>query len=70
MPKGPVEGVVSAHRAGYGFARVEGMTDSVFIPPFAMVGLMHGDTIRLTVKRDSTGRFSADVLGVVEHGVR
>ncbi|MCW5571138.1 MAG: ribonuclease R, partial [Steroidobacteraceae bacterium] len=70
MPKGPVEGVVSAHRAGYGFARVEGMTDSVFIPPFAMAGLMHGDTIRLTVKRDSTGRFSADVLGVVEHGVR
>ena len=70
MAKGPVEGIVSAHRAGYGFARVEGMTDSVFIPPFAMAGLMHGDTIRLTVKRDSTGRFSADVLGVVEHGVR
>ncbi|HNR91771.1 MAG TPA: hypothetical protein PKO41_05005, partial [Dokdonella sp.] len=54
MAKGIVEGVVSAHRAGYGFARIEGMTDSAFIPPFAMAGLMHGDRIRLTVKRDAT----------------
>ena len=70
MPKGPVEGTVSAHRAGYGFARVEGMTDSVFIPPFAMSGLMHGDRIRLTVKRDGTGRFSGEAISVVERGVR
>jgi ribonuclease R len=70
MARGVVEGVVSAHRAGYGFARVEGMTDSAFIPPFAMAGLMHGDRIRLTVKRDSSGRYTGEVLGVVEHGVR
>jgi ribonuclease R len=70
MPKGPVEGTLSANRAGFGFARVEGMTDSVFIPPFAMAGLMHGDRIRITVKRDNTGRYSGEVLGVVERGVR
>lgn len=70
MPQGPVEGTVSAHRAGYGFARVEGMTDSVFIRPAAMSALMHGDRIRLTVSRDHSGRFSGEVLGVVEHGVR
>ena len=70
MAQGPVEGVVSANRAGYGFARVEGMTDSVFIPPFAMAGLMHGDRIRLTVRRDRDGRFAGEVLGIVEHGVR
>ncbi|MBV6417174.1 MAG: Ribonuclease R [Steroidobacteraceae bacterium] len=70
MAQGPVEGTVSAHRAGYGFARVEGMTDSVFIRPAAMSMLMHGDRIRLTVKRDHTGRYSGEVLGVVAHGVR
>jgi len=70
MAQGAVEGVVSAHRSGYGFARVEGMTDSVFIPPFAMAGLMHGDRIRLTVKRDRDGRYSGEVLGIVAHGVR
>ena len=33
-----VEGTVSAHRAGYGFVRVEGMKDSVFLPPREMRG--------------------------------
>ena len=27
------EGTVSAHRAGYGFVRVEGLKDGVFLPP-------------------------------------
>jgi ribonuclease R len=68
-PRGRVEGVVSAHRAGYGFARVEGMTDSVFLPPPQMSGLMHGDRIELTVERERDGRYSGDVVRVVERGV-
>ena len=42
-----VEGTVSANRAGYGFVRVEGMTDSVFLPPREMRGVMHGDRVRV-----------------------
>ena len=32
-PAAVVEGIVSANRAGYGFLRVEGSKDSVFLPP-------------------------------------
>jgi ribonuclease R len=66
---GAVEGTVSAHRAGYGFVRVEGMKDSVFLPPPEMRGLMHGDRVRVAVSRDDRGRFSGEVREVVSRGV-
>jgi ribonuclease R len=66
---GLVEGTVSAHRAGYGFLRVEGATDSVFLPPREMRGLMHGDRARVRVSRDSSDRWLGEVEGVVARGV-
>jgi ribonuclease R len=66
---GVVEGQVSAHRAGYGFVRVEGMKDSVFLPPPQMRGVMHGDRLRVRISRDATNRWSGSVEQVVEHGV-
>lgn len=66
---GVVEGTVSAHRAGYGFLRVEGANDSVFLPPREMRGLMHGDRARVRVSRDSSDRWLGEVEGVVARGV-
>ncbi|MFZ0500279.1 MAG: ribonuclease R [Steroidobacteraceae bacterium] len=66
---GVVEGQVSAHRAGYGFLRVEGMKDSVFLPPPEMRGVMHGDRLRVRLSRDASNRWSGSVEQVVEHGV-
>jgi ribonuclease R len=66
---GLVEGTVSAHRAGYGFLRVEGATDSVFLPPREMRGLMHGDRALVRVSRDSSDRWLGEVEGVVSRGV-
>ena len=66
---GVVEGQVSAHRAGYGFLRVEGMKDSVFLPPPQMRGVMHGDRLRVRLSRDASNRWSGSVEQVVEHGV-
>jgi ribonuclease R len=66
---GVVEGQVSAHRAGYGFLRVLGMKDSVFLPPPEMRGVMHGDRLRVRLSRDATNRWSGSVEQVVEHGV-
>ncbi len=66
---GVVEGQVSAHRAGYGFVRVEGMKDSVFLPPPEMRGVMHGDRLRVRISRDASNRWSGSVEQVVEHGV-
>ncbi len=62
-------GVVSAHRAGYGFLRVEGMKDSVFLPPPQMRGVMHGDRLHVRLTRDADDRWSGTVEDILEHAV-
>jgi ribonuclease R len=64
------EGVLSANRAGYGFVRTEALTDSVFLPPPEMKGLMHGDRVRIEVRSDGQGRYIGQVISVVERGVQ
>ncbi|HYL70886.1 MAG TPA: ribonuclease R [Candidatus Dormibacteraeota bacterium] len=64
-----VEGTVSANRAGYGFVRVEGLKESVFLPPPEMRGVMHGDRLRVKVTRDGSDRWSGTVQAVLERGV-
>jgi len=41
----------SANRAGYGFLRVEGLKDSVFIPPPEMRGVMTVTALRVRLSR-------------------
>ena len=69
QPGKAVEGVVSAHRAGYGFVRVEGMKDSVFLPPNQMRGVMHGDRLRVRLQRDASNRWLGAVEQIVNRGV-
>jgi ribonuclease R len=64
-----VEGTVSANRAGYGFLRVEGFKESVFLPPPEMRGVMHGDRLRAKVQQDASGRWAGVVERVLERGV-
>jgi ribonuclease R len=64
------DGTVSATRAGYGFVRSEDLTESVFLPPGQMRGLMHGDRVRIEVRGDSQGRYLGEVLEVLERGVQ
>ena len=66
---GLVEGMVSANRAGYGFLRVEGFKDSIFLPPPEMRGVMHGDKLRVKVTRAADDRWSGTVDAVLERGV-
>ena len=68
-PGATVEGIVSANRAGYGFLRVEGFRESIFLPPPQMRGVMHGDRLRVRVSRDSDDRWSGTVEQVLERGV-
>lgn len=68
-PGSTVEGTVSANRAGYGFLRVEGLKDSVFIPPGEMRGVMHGDKLRVRLSHDASERWLGEVEKVVERGV-
>ncbi len=64
-----VEGHVSAHRAGYGFLRIEGMKESVFLPPPQMRGVMHGDRVSVRLARDAANRWLGAVEEVLEHAV-
>jgi ribonuclease R len=60
---------VSAHRAGYGFVRVDGLKDSVFLPPMQMRGVMHGDRVRVSLARDSSDRWLGRLEEVLGRGV-
>jgi ribonuclease R len=68
-PGSIVEGTVSANRAGFGFLRVEGFKESVFLPPPQMRGVMDGDRLRVRVSRDASARWSGSVEQVLERGV-
>jgi ribonuclease R len=65
-----VEGILSANRNGYGFVRTDALTESVFLPPQAMQGLMHGDRVRIAVRSDAQGRYVGRPLAVIERGVQ
>ena len=60
---------MSANRAGFGFLRVEGLRESVFLPPPQMRGVMHGDRLRVKVSRDASDRWSGTVEQVLSRGV-
>lgn len=60
---------MSAHRAGYGFVRVEGLKESVFLPPRQMRGVMHGDRVRVSLARDASDRWLGEVEEVLGRGV-
>ena len=64
-----VEGRVSAHRSGFGFLRVEGMADSIFLPPREMAQLMHGDRVRVIAEQSADKRWSGRVEKLLERGV-
>jgi ribonuclease R len=64
------EGVVSANRAGFGFVRVEGREEAIFLPPREMMGVMHGDRVRVSVERQRDGRYSGRLEKILEHATK
>jgi len=65
-----VEGTVTANRGGFGFLRVPGQTDEVFLPPPQMRGLLNGDRVSARVAGDGRGRWSGEVQTVLDRGVK
>ncbi len=64
------EGVVSANRAGFGFVRVQGREEAIFLPPREMMGVMHGDRVRVSVERQRDGRYSGRLEKILEHATK
>ncbi len=63
------EGIVSPNRAGFGFARVEGIEGGVFLPPREMSGLVQGDRVSLSLHKDAQDRWVGTVKSVIERGL-
>ncbi len=63
------EGIVSPNRAGFGFARVEGIEGGVFLPPREMSGLVQGDRVSLALHKDAQDRWVGTVNSVIERGL-
>jgi len=65
-------GRLSRTRFGYGFVRVEGEPEDVFIPPFAMADALHGDRVRVGYLETREQGEAHEVLEVLErtrHGI-
>ncbi|MGL4984378.1 MAG: ribonuclease R [Plesiomonas sp.] len=62
-----VRGTVVGHRDGYGFLRVEGQKDDLFLPNDQMRQVLHGDVILAQpMGLDRRGRREARIVRVVE----
>lgn len=53
-------------RFGYGFVRVEGEPEDVFIPPFAMADALHGDRVRVGYLETREQGEAHEILEVLE----
>ncbi len=49
--------------------RSEELTESVFLPPKEMTGVMHGDQVRVTATQGHDGRWSGQLIEVVARGI-
>jgi ribonuclease R len=68
-PQRTLTGVVSANRAGFGFVRSDELTESVFLPPREMEGVMHGDQVRISASQGHDGRWSGQLIEVTARGI-
>ncbi len=46
------------------------MEESVFLPPPQMMGVMHGDRVRVSVERGRDGRYSGKLEKILEHATK
>lgn len=65
-------GVLNVNPRGFGFVKVEGRTDDIFIAPDSMNGAMHQDTVRITTHSSgqSGKRAEGVVVKVVSRGIK
>ncbi len=64
-------GTFDATGRGFGFVRVEGRKDDVFIPPESVNGAMQGDTVRIALTPAGSGKRDEGVVTqVVERAVK
>lgn len=64
-----VTGVFEAHPRGFGFVRVEGEEEDIFIPESQVNGAFHQDTVQVLVRPSRGKRKEGNVVKIVSHGI-
>lgn len=66
-----MSGTFMATQKGFGFVRIEGEEDDIFIPASLTKGAMDGDTVQVALLKESTGgrRREAEVMSVLKRAV-
>lgn len=72
LPADVKVGKFMATQRGFGFVRVEGEEDDIFVPGDYLKGAMDGDTVQVLVKRDGGEgrRREGQIINLLEHGNR
>ena len=71
VPRDPprdVEGILACHARGFGFVRVGGGIDDVFIPADAIGGAMHGDRVKAQIANESRRGLEGSITEIVHRG--
>ncbi len=62
-------GTFSGTQKGFGFVILEGEEEDIFIPSEATKGALHGDTVMVMIKKESSGRRKEGaVISILERG--
>ena len=62
-------GIFCGTQKGYGFVRIEGEKEDIFIPENATKGALHNDKVQVDVNPEKTGkRLEGRIVGILERG--
>ena len=64
-----VTGVYEAHPRGFGFVRIEGDEEDIFIPETKTNGAFHQDTVQVIVRPSRGKRKEGQIIKVLSHGI-
>lgn len=72
LPADVKAGKYMGTRRGFGFVRVEGMEEDIFIPDVHTKGAMDGDIVQVMIKKEAGGgkRCEGHVINILERGNR
>ena len=71
MEKTNYEGKILVHPQGFAFVEIDGMDEDFFIPPGALGGALHKDTVEVEVtnQRNQNQRIEGRIVKVVQRGI-
>lgn len=65
-----ITGVFEVHPRGFGFVRVEGEEEDIFIPEAQVNGAFHQDTVQVLVRPSRGKRREGTIVKILSHGIK